>query len=156
MSLKKLPELLARIAEIFERSGAKHQAAGVRELKDVLAEEIANFGEDAIVVVMDRLELYSRPKKRVPGDRARASIEEYVARLESLAGEASLRELVGEFQGKSFKKTDLDKIAQRYAKGPSKYRNKAEAIQDIERRFLQRARAKNELEYLERKKVTPW
>ena len=79
-----------------------------------------------------------------------------MARLESLKGETSLKEFIREFEARAFKKADLDKIAHRFAKGPSKYKSKADAIRDIEQRFRQSARARGELEYLEKKKVTPW
>jgi|RhiMethySRZTD1v2_1073278.scaffolds.fasta_scaffold07116_16 hypothetical protein len=156
MKVNKLPDLLARVAEILERSGAKRPAEGVRALGHVLAEEIANSGEEAIAVVRERLAARSRPKENGKSERPRVSIEEYVARLDALQGEASLDVLVQEFLGKGFKKADVDKIAHRYAKGPAKYKSKMEAVKDIERRFLQRARAANELDYLEKKKVTPW
>ena len=154
-NVSKLPELLARIAEIFERSGAKRQADGVRALRDVLVEEIACSGEATIGVVRARLAAHRQPKKGATS-RSTLSIDEYVARLESLQGDASLRELIQEFEAKTFRKADLDRIAHRFAKGAQKYKSKFEAIKEIERRFLQRTRSAKELEYLERKKVTPW
>jgi hypothetical protein len=60
------------------------------------------------------------------------------------------------FRSKKFKKAMLDQIAHRFAKGPLRYKTKEAAIKDIEQRASQRKRAANELDYLERKKVTPW
>jgi hypothetical protein len=155
MNLIQLPRLLGRIAEIFERSGAKRQADGIRALKDVLSEEIASSGDAALATVQSRLVAHSQSKKR-SARRPKIAVEEYVARLESLSSDADLKELLREFETGAFKKADLDEIAHLYAKGPSRYKSKAEAIRDIERRFVQRARAANELEYLEKHKVTPW
>lgn len=156
MNVSQLPGLLARIAEIFERSGAKRQADGIRILKDVLGEEIASSGDAALANMQNRLRSLSQAKRKGPGRRPSVFVEDYVARLESLTTGAALDELVRELETAAFKKTDLDSIAHRYAKGPTRYKSKAEAIRDIERRFAQRARAANELEYLEKKKVTPW
>jgi hypothetical protein len=157
MNLRKLPELLARITEIFERSGAKRHAQGLKALEQVLAEEIAQHGNEAFEAIRRRLETtHSRSKSSRPSSRSKRSVEEYVARLTSLPGETGLEELIHEFEAASFKKVDLDRIAHCYAKGPSKYRSKADAIRDIRQRFIQSARARGELEYLDKKKVTPW
>src|SRR5438552_4051255 len=107
MNLIQLPKLLARIAEIFEHSGAKRQADGIRALKDVLAEEIASSGDAALATVQSRLAARSQSKKQ-SARRPKISVEEYVARLESLSADTGLNELLREFESGAFKKADLD------------------------------------------------
>jgi hypothetical protein len=155
MNLSRLPNLLARIAEIFERSGAKRQADNIRALQEVLAEEIEHSGDEALAVAQSRLAASARSKKKTSYDSVPATVHDYVNRLESLAVRADLDGL-SEFKASAFKKSDLDRIAHLYAKGPSRYKTKTEAIRQIENRFFERARAKRELEYLEKNKVTPW
>jgi hypothetical protein len=157
MDVNQLRKLLTRIAQIAERSGGKRQAEGLRALADVICEEGTTSAGDAINRIRARLAAPPASKKRPPKLQLPSpSIDDYVQQLQAVQGVSDLDDLVQGFRARSFKKAKLDEIAHQFAKGPKSYKNKEEAIRDIERRVSQRKRAANEIEYLERKKVTPW
>jgi hypothetical protein len=163
-SPRQLRELLLRIARVAESFGAKGQAQAVdlRALAEVLGEEPASSVSEAFLQIRSRLAHFGKRRSSSPArgtkksKRSTLPVEEYVRQLESAREESEIHPLLQAFRDRSFKKDELDKIAHRFAKGPEKYKTKAEAIEDIEERFFERRRSSNEIDFLEKKKVTPW
>jgi hypothetical protein len=163
MNLRQLQNLLIRIARLADSVGGRGQAGDLRVLAEVLAEERVSSVTEAVVQIRSRLARSGRgrqadspTRRRQQSGRPTISVDEYVRKLECAREDADIYPLLEAFRDKAFKKAELDKIAHRYAKGPVKYKRKADAIDDIEGRFFQRRRSANEIDFLERKKVTPW
>ena len=167
LGLREMRDLLACIAGIADSLGGKSQAGDFRALAEVLAEEPASSSSIATAVVQIRTRLARVPtgRRRQSNSPARrkqqatpsaVSVDEYVRKLEAATEVADISSMFQEFRDRSFRKAKLEQIAHRFAKGPGKYKSKDDAIEDIEGRFHQRRRAANEIDFLERKKVTPW
>jgi hypothetical protein len=162
ITLDHVRDLLAQVARIADSLGARGEANDLRQLGDVLVEEAAASLTEAVTKIRSRLAQAPARRRRQANPAVRTqrqpqrptvSADEYVHMLECAT---DIHPLLEEFRDRAFKKVELDKIAHRFAKGPEKYRRKADAIEDIKDRFLQRKRSANEIDFLDRKKVTPW
>jgi|GEM_PF-3743728 len=158
MTPSDLHDLLWRIADIFEHGGAKPQAREIRDLANALAEESAATADEAISAIRDRLTKAQKPRGPSSGRPAPVtiSVDEVVRQLNAATNEAQFRPIFVILKSGGARKALVEKVAHRYAKGPEKYRTKADALKDIEKRFIERSRAASELKYLEDRKVTPW
>lgn len=140
MSISRMRELLERVQALYASGGAAKQAEAIGQFKQLFEKDDSRLLEEQVA----------------QWEKSTDLVSSYAARLEQSGGNASAFESAFHAMkaDSRVKKDHVVAIAELYAK--RRFSSKSAALEAIESRFLERARARNEAEYLEKRKVTPW
>lgn len=151
MTAKSLQNLLDHVHDLFAAGGARKSADAVAQLNSMLEAEGAD--KRSLNDVLNDIDGRMRPPSQTPDP-----VELHVARLidagtDEVAFGNALEALKSD---RTVRVANLQKIAEGYGISYLPKKTKAAIFSEIQRRFVENARAANKLRMLEERKVTPW
>lgn len=153
-TVEALDAVLARLERVWSGGGARSPVKGVSQVRKAIAPHLTQTIDD----MLDDLRAEAAAKAARAAAKAVRDdvVASYVKRLEEAAHDRQVFDSVFAdlSTDRRVRKVELDAIAERYAGGPAKRRNKAAGFEAIRASFFERALRERNAQVAE--KATPW